>query len=185
MLQSEFEILLIKETKRLMLRMRQHIYEQEERAGRLLSHQLWQSLSSRLISEINYNSGLIKTDHIKINDTFKQYYSNLYCSQNTADPSDMDSFMTNVNTPTISQYQRAILENSFSEHDILQAISSLQSGKTPGPDGFPCEFYKALSSKLSPLLCAVFSEIHTKDLLPQTFTQATISVTLKTGKGPQ
>lgn len=152
---------------------------------RLLSHQLRQSLSNSLISEISDDSGLIQTDHVKINDTFKQYYSNLYASQNTSDPSDMNSFMANLKTPTISQDQCATLESPFSERDILQAISSLQSGKTPGPDGFPCEFYKVLSSKLSPLLCAVFSETHTKGFLPQTFTQATISVTLKKNKDPR
>lgn len=142
-------------------------------------------VGNSLISEISDDSGLIQTDHVKINNTFKLYYSNLYASQSTSDPSDMNSFMANLNTPTISQDQRATLESPFSERDILQAISSLQSGKTLGPDLFPCEFYKVLSFNLSPLLCAVFSEIHTNVFLPQTFTQATISVTLKKNKDPR
>lgn len=72
-----------------------------------------------------------------------------------------DSFMENLNIPTISQNQRAILESPFLECDIEQAISALQSEKTPNPDGFTCEFYKALLPNLSPLLCVQYCPKYT------------------------
>lgn len=36
----------------------------------------------------------------------------------------------------------ALLNAPFNEEEIWQAIQSMPSGKTPGPDGFPLEFYK-------------------------------------------
>lgn len=57
--------------------------------------------------------------------------------------SNTDSFLENFNNPAIRQDQLATLESPFSECNIEQAISSLQSQKTPGPDGLTCELYKA------------------------------------------
>lgn len=38
------------------------------------------------------------------------------------------------------------LEAPITQADIAQAISLMQSGKTPGPDGFPTEFFKRFQS---------------------------------------
>lgn len=185
LLQSQFNTLSIRDTERLMLRTRQHIYEHGDRAGKLLAHQLRRSISKNVISEIVDESGHILTNHAKINEAFQQYYSNLYTSQCTSDPLDTDSFLDTLDIPSIDQDQLTALENPISELEITQAISTLQSGKAPGPDGFPSEFFKAFSDKLIPLLCAVFSESHFKEALPQTMTQATISVLLKKHKDPR
>ena len=61
----------------------------------------------------------------------------------------------------------------------------MQSGKSPGPGGFPTEFYKKFSRKLSPLLAAVFEDSLTQSSLPPTLRQASISVLLKKGKDPR
>lgn len=68
--------------------------------------------------------------------------------------------------------------------EITQAIRSMQTGKTPGPDGFPIEFYKAFISKLASFLCLLFQEITSEGNLPLTMTQATISVLLRKGRDP-
>lgn len=36
--------------------------------------------------------------------------------------------------------------------EIIHAIKSMQSGKTPSLDGFPIEFYKVSATKLTPLI---------------------------------
>uniref|UniRef100_A0A8C7XNT8 Reverse transcriptase domain-containing protein n=1 Tax=Oryzias sinensis TaxID=183150 RepID=A0A8C7XNT8_9TELE len=81
--------------------------------------------------------------------------------------------------------QQQTLERHISVAEILMAIGSLQNGKAPGPDGFPSDFYKVFANKLAPLLCMVFAEIHATSKLPQTLSQATISVILKKGRDPQ
>ena len=46
------------------------------------------------------------------------------------------------------------------------------SGKAPGPDGFPIEFFKKCTHKLSPLLKEVYCEALELKSLPPTMTQA-------------
>lgn len=58
----------------------------------------------------------------------------------------------------------------------------MQSGKSPGPDGFPSEFFKKISSELSPILLAVYDESFISGSLPETMRQAFISLIHKKGK---
>lgn len=60
----------------------------------------------------------------------------------------------------------------------------MKSGKAPGPDGFPTEFFKTFGPKLIPLLSKVFKDVLVKKSLPPTMTQASISLLLKKNKDP-
>lgn len=66
--------------------------------------------------------------------------------------------------------------------EINNAIMSLQSGKAPGPDGFPTGFYKKFKDKLAPLLLAVYTEALENNILPPTLRQASITLVLKKNK---
>ena len=60
------------------MRSRGSHYEHGEKAGRLLAHQLKSKSASQSISQIEETTGEITTDPLKINDTFKKYYFDLY-----------------------------------------------------------------------------------------------------------
>ncbi len=60
----------------------------------------------------------------------------------------------------------------------------MQNAKSPGPDGFPSEFYKKCKNKLSPLLSNVFEESFSSGTLPPTMRQAVISLIFKKNKDP-
>lgn len=60
----------------------------------------------------------------------------------------------------------------------------MQSGKSPGPDGFPVEFFKRFSAKLIPLLLNMITESLASGILPKTLTSAQISLLLKKNKYP-
>ncbi|KAF7647189.1 hypothetical protein LDENG_00176120, partial [Lucifuga dentata] len=76
------------------------------------------------------------------------------------------------------------LEKPISQEEIALAISSMQSGKSPGPDGFPVEFFKKFSSVLSPQLHLVLSESRKQSSLPPSFNEACVSLIAKKGKDP-
>lgn len=76
------------------------------------------------------------------------------------------------------------LEEPLTLDKIKSSLNLLQNGKCPGPDGFPAEFYKTFSDKLSPLLLNMFNESYKSGILPQTLRQATISLILKKHKDP-
>ena len=69
--------------------------------------------------------------------------------------------------------------------EVKEAIRSMQSGKAPGSDGYGTEFYKTFSDKLAPILLDMFNESLANGSLPQTLSQAVISLLLKKTKTPQ
>ena len=79
---------------------------------------------------------------------------------------------------------RTKLDQPFTVEEILNVITNLKSGKAPGPDCFPTEFYKKFSTKVAPILLEVFGECLDNMALPTTMTQAVISVLLKKDKDP-
>lgn len=99
------------------------------------------------------NNDNITLDFSKINDMFKTFYFQLYTSELPKESTLMDNFLTLLNIPTLSSDSKNRLDKPIMQEELIAANSSLQCGKSPGPDGFPIEFFKAFSSLLSPQLC--------------------------------
>lgn len=179
---TEFDTLSSGAAEELHLRSRQEFYEHGERASKLLCHQLRQSAEAGLIAEINTPDG-ITTDQRGINEQFRKFYEDLYATEN-CDKAKLAQFFNSLRIPTVGQQDRTDLDSSISAAVIDRAIKRMRSGKAPGPDGFPIEFFKKFSDKLIPLLRNVYAEALERETLPPTMTQATISVLLKKGKDP-
>ena len=60
----------------------------------------------------------------------------------------------------------------------------MQNGKTPGPDSYSVEFYKTFPPKLAPLLLKMFENSLHNTELPQSLTEAFLTLILKPGKDP-
>ncbi|XP_059203363.1 uncharacterized protein LOC131982778 isoform X4 [Centropristis striata] len=98
--------------------------------------------------------------------------------------SDVISFFDRFSTPTLDRVAAEELERPITLIELEAAVKSLQSGKSPGPDGFPAEFYKTFWKQLAPHLLEMFTESYKSGTLPHTLNQACISLLLKKGKGP-
>lgn len=89
-----------------------------------------------------------------------------------------------LNLPRLNNIWRSTLNNPPTVEDVWEAINCMQSGKTPGPDGLPVEFFKWFSSELSPLLLNMYNEALLHGQLPQTLRQASICLIPKKDKDP-
>lgn len=78
--------------------------------------------------------------------TFALFYSNLYESEAVTDSTDMEHFFNNLQAPTINTTHRTKTELPLQQTEIIKAIMAMQSGKSPGPDGYPIEFFKTFSN---------------------------------------
>ena len=180
-LQTELDLLSTREAEQLLLQSRGTFYESGDRAGRLLAQQLKSRNASNQIAQIRNDTGMITSDP---GDIFREFYSQLYSSESPDDGAHLSQFFAKLDMPRISLEDRQLLDSPLQLSEITAAIRSMHNGKSPGPDGFPVEFYKTFLDKLAPLMLDMFQQSHQQGALPHTLTQASISLILKKGKAP-
>lgn len=67
----------------------------------------------------------------------------------------------------------------------MEAISKMQNGKVPGTDGKCCEFCKEWHNLLLEPMLNMFNHSFNIGQLPESLTEANISLILKKGKPPE
>ena len=59
---------------------------------------------------------------------------------------------------TLSDSERVSCEGDITKDELFMALGGLQTGKSPGSDGLPTEFYKAFWEDLGDVLVRVLNE---------------------------
>lgn len=157
---------------------RQRFFESGDKAGKLLAFQARAQATSKLIPFIRSDTGEILSDPSKINNRFASFYSELYTSTNPPSPHNI---LNDISFPRIDNELRG-LGGPITIIEVQESIKSLKSGKSPGPDGFSSEYYKANVEVLAPVLAEVYNEAFSNRRLPSTLSEATISLILKNDK---
>ena len=68
----------------------------------------------------------------------------------------MDTFLEKYNLPKLKGDEPENLNRPITADKIEAVIKKLPTHKSPGPDGFTGEFYKAIKEKLTPILHRLF-----------------------------
>ena len=90
----------------------------------------------------------------------------------------MDTFVEKYNLPKLNQEEAENLNRPMTADEINAIIKKLPTHKSPGPDGFTGEFYKAFKKEITPILRRVFEKIQTDGSLPNSFIEASINLIL-------
>lgn len=75
-----------------------------------------------------------------------------------------------------------MLDATLTANQIYTSLSKMPNNKSPGPDGYPPEFYKYFRDILSPLFFWVITEIKSSSTIPLHMNTAAITLRLKPNK---
>ena len=94
----------------------------------------------------------------------------------------MDTFLEKYNLPKLNEEEAESLNRQKTPDEIETVIKKLPTHKSPGPDNFTGEFYKAFKGELTPILHRLFQKIQEDGRRPNSFYEANILLISKPDK---
>uniref|UniRef100_A0A3Q2ZER1 Reverse transcriptase domain-containing protein n=1 Tax=Kryptolebias marmoratus TaxID=37003 RepID=A0A3Q2ZER1_KRYMA len=168
----------------LVQRLRLENFEHSNKSGSFLANQLKLNKEKSSIYGIKDTDGNITYDEGKVNCVFRDFYKTLYTPQICPTDEDINLFLERIILPKLNSSQSSELDSPLTLDELREAIKNMPNNKSPGPDGFPAEFYKEFWIILEPVFYRMLCESKEKGRLPTHMNLANISLLLKPGKDP-
>lgn len=127
---------------------RQWVFEQGERAGKLLAYLARQDTSPPVVVSLIDSQNVLLTDPSSVAKEFQTYYADLYSSKVKVTTQETQAFLYKLPFPQISESQMDALKAPLTTDEIVAVIASLAPAKAPGRDGISLDFYAAYSEVL-------------------------------------
>ena len=114
--------------------------------------------------------------------SLRDYYKQLYANK-MDNLEEMDKFLERYSPPRMNQEETENMNRRITSNEIETVLKNLPTNKSPGPDGFPGEFYQTFREELTAILLKLFQKIAKEGTLPNSFYEATITLVPKPDKG--
>ena len=95
---------------------------------------------------------------------------------------EMDKFLEKYNLTKLNEEKAESLNTPITPDEIETVIKKLLMNRSPGPDGFTGEFYKAFKEEITPILHKLFEKTQNDGRLPNSFFEASIILIPKPDK---
>ena len=120
------------------------------------------------INRIRNERGELTTDTTEIQRIVRNYYEELYAKK-FENLGEMDTFLEKYNLPKLNEQEAESLNRPITADEIAAVIKKLLTHKSPGPDSFTGEFYKAFKEELTPILHRLFKKNPRRRKTPRLF----------------
>lgn len=102
----------------------------------------------------------------------------------TYEDNELDSFLADIDSPVLTSTYRDKPDAPIAVKEVWNALEMLLSGKTPGTDRIPVEFYKAYTEDLLPCIPSMLVGSLATESLLFSMSEVVIAVIPKPGKDP-
>ena len=92
---------------------------------------------------------------------------------------EIDRYLEYFNLLRLNQEEIEVKNKPITNTELETVIKNLPKNKSPGPDDFTAEFYQAFREGLMAILLKLFQKIAEEGTLPNSFFEATITLTPK------
>uniref|UniRef100_A0A3B4TQD0 Reverse transcriptase domain-containing protein n=1 Tax=Seriola dumerili TaxID=41447 RepID=A0A3B4TQD0_SERDU len=133
----------------------------------------------RFIHSLRSETGQVLTNHEDICKRAVGFYKELFKCEHQEEQEASKSFYEGL--PQVEPHSNKDLEAALSSEELHAALQGMQSGKAPGIDGLPVDFYKALWSVVGGDLLSVLNESLAGGRLPLSCRRAVLTLLPKKG----
>ena len=167
------------------VRCRVRWHEQGERSSRYFLNLEKRNHNNKAITKLKLTNGKTVSDVKAILEEQEAFYcSKLYTSKDISRALSQDECFFNLESPKLSPDQSRQCEGPLTEAELLAALKDTQNNKAPGPDGFPCEFYRTFWEDLKCHFLKSVDEAFRTGELSLTQKQGAISLIPKKDRDP-
>jgi len=171
----------IKETIAKINKAKSCFFERINKIDKPLARLIKKQREKNQINKIRNENGEITTDNTEIQRILRDYYQRLYANK-MDNVEEMDKFLEKYNFPKLDHEEIENLNRPITSTEIEAVTRNLPANKSPGSDSFTAEFYQKFRDELTPILLKLFQKIAEEGKLPNSFYEATITLTPKPDK---
>ena len=154
-LKRDLEKIIEYRTKGAILRSKSQWYNEGEKNTKYFLNLESRHFKQGTISQLKINDTEFVTSEVAILSECESFYKSLYTSKEDDGPQSL--FFQQVNETVLGLEEQESCEGPLSEKDCAEAVKSMDSGKTPGSDGLPAEFYQVFWKDISFLLISALN----------------------------
>ncbi|XP_059578699.1 transposon TX1 uncharacterized 149 kDa protein isoform X1 [Alligator mississippiensis] len=134
--------------------------------------------ASKVLDPLKTPEGLVITEPGEIREHAVAFYRGLFAAEPSCPEATRE---LHEGLPRLDALEAGELERDLSLEELAAATAGLASGKAPGLDGLPAEFYKTFWPLLGPSLLRVFQESLADKVLPISCRRAVLTLLPKKG----
>ena len=165
--------------KQAMFRAKCRWVENGERPTEFFFNHEKRNYNKKTIRELRLQDESTTYNENEILDQIETFYKKLYTSEGNFSDEECDSFIRDLEIPTLKDEDRDNLEGPLTYDECRKSLETFQNDKAPGEDGFTVEFYKYFFDLLGNDLLASLNEAHAKGELSISQRRGIITLTPK------